>query len=68
MHAPTKSTTPHPPHPFITRPYVPHTQEGEAAAAELGKLSGEALLQRYALRCPDKLPLVKAMLKAQGLA
>lgn len=62
------SPHPTPTDPPTPKPHVPYTQEGEAAAAELGKLSGEALLQRYALRCPDKLPLVKAMLKAQGLA
>ena len=41
--------------------------EDREAAAELGRLSAEALLQRYALQAPDKLPLVKAMLAAQGL-
>ena len=35
--------------------------------AGLPKLAAEALLQRYAEDAPDKLPLVKAMLKAQGL-
>jgi hypothetical protein len=44
--------------------------DGDAgqAAAELGKVAGEALVQRYALSRPDKLPLVKAMLAAQGLS
>lgn len=35
--------------------------------AGLPKLAAEALLQRYAEGCPEKLPLVRAMLKAQGL-
>ncbi|GAB4815904.1 hypothetical protein N2152v2_002950 [Parachlorella kessleri] len=41
--------------------------ETAQSAAEFGKLAGEALLQRYALSCPDKLPLVKAMLAGQGI-
>lgn len=43
------------------------TAEDREAAAELGRLSAEALVQRYALLCPDKLPLVEGMLAAQGL-
>ena len=34
---------------------------------DLPRLAAEAVLQRYALRCPAKLPLVKAMLRSQGL-
>ena len=40
---------------------------GEGDDVDLPRLAGEAVLQRYALRCPAKLPLVKAMLHAQGL-
>ena len=38
--------------------------EGEE---ELGKLAAEALQQQYAVHCPTKVPLVRGMLKAQGL-
>lgn len=35
--------------------------------AEVAKLAAESLQQQYAVHCPSKLPLVRAMLKAQGL-
>ncbi|KAI3425316.1 hypothetical protein D9Q98_009081 [Chlorella vulgaris] len=34
---------------------------------ELPRLAGERLQQQYAVHCPAKLPLVRGMLKAQGL-
>lgn len=39
----------------------------EEDGAELAKLSAQSLQQQYAVHCPDKLPLVRGMLKAQGL-
>ncbi len=38
--------------------------EGEE---EVGRLAAQALQQQYAVHCPAKLPLVRGMLKAQGL-
>lgn len=35
--------------------------------SDVARLAAEALLQQYALHCPDKLPLVRGMLHAQGL-
>jgi hypothetical protein len=34
---------------------------------ELPRLAAEKLQQQYAVHCPAKLPLVRGMLKAQGL-
>lgn len=39
----------------------------EAEGEELARLSSESLQQLYAVHCPAKLPLVRGMLKAQGL-
>lgn len=41
--------------------------KGDEGAKELGRLAGEALLQRYGVSAEAKLPLVKAMLTSQGL-
>jgi tetratricopeptide (TPR) repeat protein len=40
---------------------------GDGGKNELGGLAGEALRQQYAVKNSDKLPLVNAMLKGQGL-
>lgn len=41
---------------------------GDAASEEaLPRLAADALQQQYALHCPAKLPLVRGMLKSQGL-
>lgn len=40
---------------------------GGEGGEEVGRLAAEALQQQYALHCPAKLPLVRGMLKAQGL-
>ncbi|EFN53747.1 hypothetical protein CHLNCDRAFT_136338 [Chlorella variabilis] len=40
---------------------------GGADVEELPRLAAAALQQQYAVHCPDKLPLVRSMLKAQGL-
>lgn len=40
---------------------------GDEDGADVARLAAEALQQQYALHCPDKLPLVRGMLKAQGL-
>ncbi len=34
---------------------------------ELPRLAAQQLQQQYAIHCPDKLPMVRSMLKAQGL-
>jgi hypothetical protein len=41
--------------------------KGEEGEGELAKLAADRLQQQYALHCPSKLPLVRAMLKSQGL-
>lgn len=40
---------------------------GEPDPHDLAKLAAQTIVQHYSQKCPDKVPLVKRMLSAQGL-